>query len=105
MKKSRRRAPPARAPRGVKRLQSITEGRGSPRRKRPQLQQGDEQTHTAPEILDRHRGPAGAPLPMSRHALSYLQLTGAITPERASRIVVVGTPEGQRTPLPTRSQV
>jgi len=40
---------------------------------------------------------------MSRHALSYLQLTGAITPERASRIVVVSTPEGQRTPLPTRS--
>ena len=40
---------------------------------------------------------------MSRHALSYLQLTGAITPERASRIVVVSTPEGQRTPLPIRS--
>ena len=39
---------------------------------------------------------------MSRHALSYLQLTGAITPERASRIVVVSTPEGQRTPQPTR---
>ena len=42
---------------------------------------------------------------MSRHALSYLQLTGAITLERASRIVVVSTLEGQRTPLPTRSQV
>ena len=40
---------------------------------------------------------------MSRHALSYLQLTGAITPERASRIVVVSTPEGQRTPLPKQS--
>ena len=33
----------------------------------------------------------------------YLQLTGAITPEGASRIVVVSTPEGQRTPLPIRS--
>ena len=80
LKKSRRRAPPARAPRGVKRRQSVTEGRGSPCRKRPQLQQGDEQSHTAPEIPGRHQGPAGAPLPMSRHALSYLQLTGAITP-------------------------
>ena len=56
-----------------------------------------------PAAPDRHGSPAGAPLPMSRHALSYLQLTGAITPERASRIVVVSTPEGQRTPLPTRS--
>ena len=104
-KKSRRRAPAARAPRGVKRRQSITEGRGSPRRKRPHLHQGEEQSHTAPEIPGRHRGPAGAPLPTSRHALSYLQLTGAITPERASCIVVVSTPEGQRTPLPTWSQV
>ena len=42
---------------------------------------------------------------MSRHALSYLQLTRAITRERASRIVVVSTPQGQRTPQPTRSQV
>ena len=105
LKKSRRRAPAARAPRGVKRRQSTTEGRGSPRRKRPQLQHGNEQSHTAPEIPGRHRGPAGAPLPMSRHALSYLQLTGAITLERASRIVVVSTPEGQRTPLPTWSHV
>ena len=102
-RKTRRRVPPARAPRGIKRRQSITEGRGSPRRKRPQLQQGDEQSHTALEAPGRHRGPAGAPLPMSRHTLSYLQLTGAIT--RASRIVVVSTPEGQRTPLPTRSPV
>ena len=105
LKKSRRRAPPTRAPRGVKRRQSITEGRGSPRRKQPQLQQGDEQSHTTLEIPGRHRGPAGAPLPMSRYTLSYLQLTGIITPERASRIVVVSTPEGQRTPLRTRSQV
>ena len=105
LKKSRRRAPAARAPRGVKRRQSTTERRGSPRRKRPQLQHGDEQSHTALEIPGRHRSAAGAPLPMSRHALSYLQLTGAITPERASRIVVVSTPEGQRTPLPTWSQV
>ena len=92
-----------RAPRGVKRRQSVTEGPGSPRRKRPQLQQGDAQSHTGLEAPDRHGSPAGAPLPMSRHALSYLQLTGAITPERASRIVVVSTPKGQRTPLPTRS--
>ena len=89
--------------RGVKRRQSVTERPGSPRRKRPQLQQGDARSHTALEAPDRHGSPAGAPLPMSRHALSYLQLTGAITPERASRIVVVSTPEGQRTPLPTRS--
>ena len=102
-RKSRRRAPPARVPRGVKRRQSVTERPGSPRRKRPQLQQGDARSHTALEAPDRHGSPAGAPLPMSRHALSYLQLTGAITPERASRIVVVSTPEGQRTPLPTRS--
>ena len=103
LRKSRRRAPPARVPRGVKRRQSVTEQPGSPRRKRPQLQQGDARSHTALEAPDRHGSPAGAPLPMSRHALSYLQLTGAITPERASRIVVVSTPEGQRTPLPTRS--
>ena len=103
LRKSRRRVPPARASRGVKRRQPVTEGRGSPRRKRPQLQQGDAQSHAALEAPGRHRGPAGAPLPMSRHALSYLQLTGAITPEWASRIVVVSTPEGQRTPLPTRS--
>ena len=103
LRKSRRRAPPARVPRGVKRRQSVTERPGSPRRKRPQLQQGDARSHTALEAPDRHGSPAGAPLPMSRHALSYLQLTGAITPERASRIVVVSTPEGQRTPLPTRS--
>ena len=102
LRKSRRRAPPVRALRGVKRRQSVTEGPGSPRRKRPQLQQGDAQSHTALEAPDRHGSPAGAPLPMSRHALSYLQLTGAITPERASRIVVVSTPKGQRTPLPTR---
>ena len=104
LRKSRRRAPPARVPRGVKRRQSVTAQPGSPRRKRPQLQQGDARSHTALEAPDRHGSPAGAPpLPMSRHALSYLQLTGAITPERASRIVVVSTPEGQRTPLPTRS--
>ena len=103
LRKSRRSAPPARVPRGVKRRQSVTERPGSPRRKRPQLQQGDARSHTALEAPDRHGSPAGAPLPMSRHALSYLQLTGAITPERASRIVVVSTPEGQRTPLPTRS--
>ena len=103
LRKSRRRAPPARVPRGVKRRQSVTERPGSPRRKRPQLQQGDARSPTALEARDRHGSPAGAPLPMSRHALSYLQLTGAITPERASRIVVVSTPEGQRTPLPTRS--
>ena len=103
LRKSRRRAPPARVPRGVKRRQSVTEQPGSPRRKRPQLQHGDARSHTALEAPDRHGSPAGAPLPMSRHALSYLQLTGAITPERASRIVVVSTPEGQRTPLPTRS--
>ena len=103
LRKSRRRAPPARVPRGVKRRQSVTERSGSPRRKRPQLQQGDARSHTALEAPDRHGSPAGAPLPMSRHALSYLQLTGAITLERASRIVVVSTPEGQRTPLPTRS--
>ena len=103
LRKSRRRAPPARVPRGVKRRQSVTERPGSPRRKRPQLQQGDARSHAALEAPDRHESPAGAPLPMSTHALSYLQLTGAITPERASRIVVVSTPEGQRTPLPTRS--
>ena len=103
LRKSRRRAPPVRAPRGVKRRHSVTVGPGSPRRKRPQLQRGDAQSHTALEAPDRHGSPAGAPLPMSRHALSYLQLTGAITPERASRIVVVSTPKGQRTPLPTRS--
>ena len=103
LRKSRRRAPPVRAPRGVKRRQSVTEGPGSPQRKRPQLQQGDAQSHTALEAPDRHGSPAGAPLPMSQHALSYLQLTEAITPERASRIVVVSTPKGQRTPLPTRS--
>ena len=103
LRKSRRRAPPARVPRGVKRRQSVTERSGSPRRKRPQLQQGDARSNTALEAPDRHGSPAGAPLPMSRHALSYLQLTGAITPERASRIVVVSTPEGQRTTLPTRS--
>ena len=94
---------PLRVSRGVKRRQSVTERPGSPRRKRPQLQQGDARSHTALEAPDRHGSPAGAPLPMSRHALSYLQLTGAITPERASRIVVVSTPEGQRTPLPIRS--
>ena len=103
LRKSRRRAPPARVPRGVKRRQSVTERPGSPRRKRPQLQQGDARSHTALEAPACHGSPAGAPLPMSRHALSYLQLTGAITPERASRIVVVSTPEGQRTPLPIRS--
>ena len=35
LRKSRRRAPPARVPRGVKRRQSVTERPGSPRRKRP----------------------------------------------------------------------
>ena len=90
-------------PRGVKGRRSVTERSGSPRRKRPQLQQGDARSHTALEAPDRHGSPAGSPLPMSRHALSYLQLMGAIIPERASRIVVVSTPEGQRTPLPTRS--
>ena len=94
---------PPKIPKCLERRQSVTEGPGSPRRKRPQLQQGDAQSHTAVGAPDGHGSPAGAPLPMSWHALSYLQLTGAITPERASRIVVVSTPKGQRTPLPTRS--
>ena len=100
LRKSRRRAPPARVPRGVKRRQSVTERPGSPRRKRPQLQQGDARSHTALEAPARHGSPAGAPLPMSRHALSYLQLTGAITPERASRIVVVSGSAPQRGSAP-----
>ena len=62
---TKRRAPPTRVPRGVKRRQSVTERPGSPRRKRPQLQQGDARSHTALEAPDRHGSPAGAPLPMS----------------------------------------
>ena len=80
------------------------EGLGSPRRKRPQPQQESEPSNAAPVTPDLQRDPVGAPLPMSRHALSYLRLTGAITPERASRIVVVSTPEGRHTPLPPGPQ-
>ena len=79
LKKSRRRAPTTRAPRGVKRRQSTMEGQGSPRRKRPQQQHESEPSNAASVTPDLHRDPAGAPLPMSRHALSYLRLTGAIT--------------------------
>ena len=100
LKKSPRRAPTTRAPRGVKRRQTTMEGLGSPRRKRPQPQHESKPSNAAPVTPDLRRDPAGAPLPMSRHALSYLRLTGAITPERASRIVVVSTPEGRHTPLP-----